>query len=178
MNKVIFLDRDGTINVDYGYVHEKEKFELLPEVEDGLLELQKMGYLLIIITNQSGIGRGFFTEKVYLSFQKYIQQFFWEKNINIVSQYYCPHTDENKCQCRKPKIGLFKQAAEDYCVDWEKSFVIGDKERDLKICEIQNIRGFLISNDIGEYEHSRIKVVNSFGEAVKAIVNLNEGYWE
>ena len=139
MNKAVFLDRDGTINVDYGYVHEPEKFELLPGVEEGLRRLQEKGYLLIIVTNQSGIGRGYFTEQAYIEFQNYIDNYFKDKGIIITAQYYCPHIDTDNCSCRKPQTGLYEEAANEFKIDWEQSFVIGDRIRDLEICKKKNI---------------------------------------
>ena len=113
-NKAVFLDRDGTINYDYGYVHKKDKLKFLPGVIESLERLNNAGYLLIIITNQSGIGRGYFTLEEYNEFNNYMLEKLKEQGINITKVYYCPHTDNDNCNCRKPKLGLFYQAIDEY----------------------------------------------------------------
>ena len=147
MNKAIFLDRDGTINVDYGYVHEKDKLEFIPGVIDGLRLLEEMGYLLIIVTNQSGIGRGMFDIDTYNDFNNYMIKKLKEENVHITDVYMCPHIDEDNCECRKPKLKLFYDAVEKYDIDLTKSFAIGDKTRDLSLCNKENIQGILLTED-------------------------------
>lgn len=146
MSKVVFLDRDGTVNVDYGYVHEAENFELLPDVIAGLKMLQDMGFSLLIITNQSGIARGYFSEEEYIDFQNYVKDYLKSEGINILDFYYCPHGNDDMCNCRKPKTGLFYRACKDYEIEWESSYVIGDKLRDLAICKEKPVKGFLITD--------------------------------
>ena len=143
LNKAIFLDRDGTLNYDYGYVHDMDHFQLLPGVLETLLQLEAAGYLLIIITNQSGIGRGYYSEEDYLRFEKQIEQFFDSYEIHITATYHCPHYQEN-CNCRKPKVGLFYRAANDYNIDFSQSYVVGDKLRDLEISRYEPIKGIYL----------------------------------
>ena len=150
-NKVVFLDRDGTINYDYGYVHEKNKLKFLPGVIEGLKKLQNNDYKLIIITNQSGIGRGYYTENEYHIFTKYMLEKLQENNIYIEDIYYCPHTEKDNCNCRKPKLKLFYDAIKDHNIDTNKSYVIGDKERDIAICNTTPITGILIYNKSNNY---------------------------
>lgn len=150
-NKVVFLDRDGTINYDYGYVHEKNKLKFLPGVIEGLKKLQNNDYKLIIITNQSGIGRGYYTENEYHIFTKYMLEKLQENNIYIEDIYYCPHTEKDNCNCRKPKLKLFYDAIKDHNIDTNKSYVIGDKERDIAICNTTPITGILIYNKSDNY---------------------------
>lgn len=150
-NKVIFLDRDGTINDDYGYVHEKDKLKFLPGVIEGLKKLIESNYKLIIITNQSGIGRGYYTEEEYHEFTKYMLEELKKNNIYIDDIYYCPHTVKDNCNCRKPKLKLFYDAIEKYNVDIENSYAIGDKERDLSICNDTKITGILVYNKSDNY---------------------------
>lgn len=150
-NKVIFLDRDGVINYDYGYVHKKEELEFIPGVIESLKALDEAGYKLIIITNQSGIGRGYFTLDEYLSFNQYMVEKLEKEKIKITGIYYCPHTDKDKCGCRKPKVGLFKIAIKEHNVDLENSYAIGDNERDLAICSVTSIKGILINKSNEKY---------------------------
>lgn len=145
MNKAIFLDRDGTLNFDYGYVHDKDKFVLIPGTIEGLQILSKLGYLLIIITNQSGIGRGLFKTSDYLKLNEYMLDIFHSSGIPIAKVYYCPHTEEDNCNCRKPRLGLFYKAIEEFHIDLNSSYAIGDKTRDLEICHVSNVKGILLS---------------------------------
>ncbi len=142
MEKAVFLDRDGTINEDVGYVCKIEDFEFLPGALQGLKMLQDAGYLLVIITNQSGIARGYFTEREYRELEHYMFEKFRKSGISVAGSYYCPHHPEGKipeyrciCPCRKPEIGLFIRAAKEHDIDFSQSFAIGDKLRDLAICE-------------------------------------------
>ncbi len=166
MKKAVFLDRDGTINVDAGYVHTPDKFILLPGVVEGLRLLQEDGYLLVIITNQSGINRGIYSEDEYLKFQSWIDSKLRQKGIVIAGQYYCPHVDSDNCICRKPKLGLFERAISDLCIDLKQSYAIGDKYRDLAICEKSEVKGFLIGENV---ESENIAPVSSLLEAAKII---------
>lgn len=166
MNKVIFLDRDGTINFDCGYVYEIEKFKFLDGVTEGLKELQNLGFKLIIITNQSGIERGYFKESDYLKLNNYMLKELSKSGVEIAKVYHCPHFF-TQCECRKPKLELFYRAAKDFNVDFSKSYAIGDKIRDLSICSSEMVKGILISNESVKTEN--ITVVNNFNEAVSFI---------
>lgn len=154
MNKAVFLDRDGTINVEKHYLHKIEDFEFLPGVIDGLKMLQDAGFLLVIITNQSGIGRGYYTEEDFHTLNDWMLQTLKNNSVNIAKVYYCPHLPDAKvesyrkdCECRKPKLGMYEQAVRDWDIDIDESFVIGDKIRDCAICENSGCRGFLVQNN-------------------------------
>ncbi len=149
MNKVVFLDRDGTINIDYGYVHEVHKLVFFPGVLESLRTIQKAGYMLIIITNQSGIGRGYFTKEEYNEFSKIMLNKMTDAGVIIEKIYTCPHKPEENCKCRKPLLGLFDQAICDYDIDISSSYVIGDRLRDLSICEKYPVKGILFSPENG-----------------------------
>lgn len=132
MNKAIFLDRDGTINIDHGYVHNLKDWELIPRSIDALKILQKAGYLLIIITNQSGIGRGYYTLKDFEKINDYMLKQFSKDNIDIKKVYFCHHDPDENCECRKPKTFFIKQAEKEFNINLSQSFVIGDKTADIK----------------------------------------------
>lgn len=153
MNKAAFLDRDGTINVDKNYLYKIEEFEYLNGAIENLRLLQEKGFLLIIITNQSGIARGLFTEEEYLRLQKWMVEDLKSKGITITACYYCPHLPTAiipkyrcVCNCRKPGTELFYKAAKDYNIDLNKSVAIGDKTRDLCICKVTDAKGIYLEN--------------------------------
>lgn len=154
MKKAVFLDRDGTINIDRNYVYRKEDFLFLPGALEGMRKLQKLGYLLIIITNQSGIARGFYTEDAYKKIETWMLEQLAENGIQIADVYYCPHLPEAAvkkyrvvCKCRKPEIGMFEQAVGEHDIDLSRSIAVGDKMRDLEICKNGRTKGFLLYAD-------------------------------
>lgn len=147
MNKAVFLDRDGTINVDYGYVGDIKKFKFIDGAVEGLKILYDLGYLLIVISNQSGVGRGYFTCDDVENVNRYMLNELKKKEIIISSIYYCPHVDSDNCDCRKPKLKLFYDAINEYDIDLESSYAIGDKERDLSICTVEGVQGILLGSD-------------------------------
>lgn len=147
MNKAIFLDRDNTINYDHGYIYKKEDFKFLKGSIEGLKMLYDMGYILIIVSNQSGIGRGYFTVNDLLNVNNYMLDELEKHGVKIKEIFYCPHTDEDNCECRKPKTKLFYDAIKKYDINVNKSYAIGDRERDLCICEKEPIKGILITEE-------------------------------
>ena len=150
MNKAIFLDRDGTINVDYGYVYKVRDFKFIDGAIEGLKILNDLGYVLIVVTNQSGIGRGFFSENDFNRINDYMLEQLKNNGVYIKNVYYCPHVDKDNCNCRKPRLGMFYDAIKDFNIDIDSSFAIGDKARDLSICNKENIKGILITDSVIE----------------------------
>lgn len=154
MKKILFLDRDGVINVDNSYVYKIEEYEWMPEVFDALKLAKESGYEFIIVTNQSGVARGYFTEDDVLKLQRYIEDKFVEHGLNLLGYYYCPHLDgapiakyDKKCNCRKPAPGMILQAMKDVDVDKEKSFLIGDSVRDVEAANAAGLRGYLYKGE-------------------------------
>lgn len=131
--KVIFLDRDGTLNVDHGYVHNKDSWEWIPGAHEALEHFQKAGYALAIITNQSGIAHGLYEERDMHILHEFMNTELAAKGIHIDAIAFCPHgRDENNCDCRKPGIGMTRQIEEKIGrINYHKSWTIGDKEADL-----------------------------------------------
>lgn len=185
MNKAIFLDRDGTINVEKHYLYKIDDFEFLPGVVDALKVLQEAGYLLIIITNQSGIGRGYYTEEDFQILNDWMVSTLKNQGIVISDVYFCPHLPDaqvekyrKECKCRKPKLGMYEQAIIDHNIDLEHSYAIGDKIRDCAICDTTECRGFLIGNNekqetiaaVKAGKYKRVKYANSLRECVSQII--------
>ena len=129
--KTIFLDRDGVINKDINYLHKIDDFKFIDGVFNACLYFQSLGYKIIIITNQSGISRGYYTESDYQKITQWMLNQFKYKNINILDIFHCPHGPDSNCDCRKPKPGMFLKAKAKHNTDMEKSWMIGDKERDI-----------------------------------------------
>lgn len=177
MNKAIFLDRDGTINIDYGYVHNISDFHFIAGVIESLKSMYDLGYLLIVISNQSGIGRKYYTEEDCNRVFDYMVNFLDENGVKISKYYYCPHVDEDCCDCRKPGLKLFYDAIREFDIDVDKSFAIGDKIRDLTICFETPVKGILLndtSDNIDVSDCSNIVKRKSMLEALEYIKEMNE----
>lgn len=129
MNKALFLDRDGTINVDYGYVYQIEKFEFINGIFELCQKAQERGYLIIVITNQSGIARNYYKDEDFHTLNKFMIDEFASKGIKITDVFYCPDLEGER---RKPNCGMFIEAKEKYNIDMKKSISLGDKERDIE----------------------------------------------
>ncbi|WP_439294875.1 D-glycero-beta-D-manno-heptose 1,7-bisphosphate 7-phosphatase [Lonepinella sp. BR2882] len=138
MKKAIFLDRDGTLNVDHGYVYQIDDFQFIDGSIEALKELKSMGYLLVVVTNQSGIARGYFTEEQFLQLTEWFDWSLADCGVDLDGIYYCPHHPDGKgefrqdCDCRKPKGGMLLQAIKELNIDPSKSFIVGDKIEDLQ----------------------------------------------
>ena len=115
MSRFVFLDRDGTLVRDLGYTHRVEDYELLPGVVTGLCRLLGSGYRLAVITNQSGIGRGYYSEAQYAAFQAHLVSDLAGQGITIEASYVCPHHPDDGCECRKPRPALLHRARDELC---------------------------------------------------------------
>ncbi len=129
--KTVFLDRDGTLNVDKGYVSKKEELEFMPGVFETLRKLRKAGYLLVIVTNQSGIARGYYSEADYIKFRDYFLERLFKEGVIIDRTYHCPHHPDDGCSCRKPEPGMLRRAIDELRVSTSQSYIIGDKTSDV-----------------------------------------------
>lgn len=131
MERAVFLDRDGTINVDVDYLHETDKLEFIDKTFEALALLKAHGYRLIVISNQSGIGRGYFPAQDVERLHAYMNHILQEHDAAIDAFYYCPHLAEDGCACRKPQPGLIYHAAEEWDIDLPGSYMVGDNEKDV-----------------------------------------------
>jgi len=146
MNKAVFLDRDGTIIKDKSYMYKINQIEFFDKTFEGLEKFQKNGYLLIIITNQSGVAKGMFTKKQALMFNKSVVNKLLDSNIAIKDTFFCFHNPKDNCECRKPKQKLLFEAVKKYNIDLSKSVVIGDKESDVLMSKNTKLKSILISD--------------------------------
>lgn len=140
MPKALFLDRDGVINEDFGYVHKKEDIVFCPHIFTLCRRFVKQHYQLIIVTNQSGIGRKMYDHKDFSTLCDFIKKTFSDQGIPIRATYYCPHLPNAHCNCRKPKPGMILQAAQAHHIQLADSVLIGDKKTDMQAGEQAGIK--------------------------------------
>jgi len=139
MRAALFLDRDGIINVDYGYVYQIEKFEFFSDIFDIVKKFKDRGYLIIVVTNQSGIGRGYYGEDDFLKLTKHMKEEFKKRGLEIDGVYYCPHSPESKCSCRKPNIKMVEDAKKEFNINLANSWMVGDKQSDINLAKNSGI---------------------------------------
>ncbi len=170
----VFLDRDGVINEEVEYLHTAEDFQVLPGVYLGLKKLQDAGFKLIIVTTQAGIGLGYFDKKDFFKVNKKMLSKFHEKNIIIDKVYFCPHSKNDKCSCRKPGTLLFERAAVEANVDLSGSYMIGDKTSDIKAGDNLALSTILVqtghAGQDGEYRVKPDYVAENLEQAAKWII--------
>ncbi|MGB9735203.1 MAG: D-glycero-alpha-D-manno-heptose-1,7-bisphosphate 7-phosphatase [bacterium] len=164
-NNVIFLDRDGTINVEDGYITKIEQLHLYKETITALKILKELGYKLVIVSNQAGVAKGLLTEATLVEINKALLSMLLQENIFIDGLYYCPHHPEavipeykKDCECRKPKIGMIKRAERELNINAKGAYMIGDKLTDIELAYNFGGRGILLLTGYGEEE---VKKINS-----------------
>ena len=143
MSKVLFLDRDGVVNIDHGYVYKPEEFEFVPGVFEACKAFSDAGYKIVVVTNQSGIGRGYYSEQDFYNLTEWMKGEFLRHSVTILDVYFCPHHPSKaepaylqECNCRKPAPGMLLQAVTEHNIDISQS---GDKLGDLIAAERANI---------------------------------------
>ncbi len=174
----VFLDRDGTINEDVGYLSRLHQFSLIPGAVDGIAKLNREGIPVFLITNQSGVGRGFFSEEFVAEAHRYLRDLLEREGAVLNGIYYCPHSPEKTtCRCRKPLPGMIERAALEHHVDLSRSYIVGDKSTDMALAR-EGIKGVLVQTGEGrealkEMQQSRTQpdhVSEHLGEAVEWIL--------
>jgi len=131
-NKAVFIDRDGTINKNVEYLDNPDNFQMYPGVAEGIRLLKDNDFKIIIITNQSGISRGYFSNKTLKKIHERMKKELLEKGASFDALYVCPHHPDDNCECRKPKTSLFEKAIKDFDIDTSHSYVIGDRMLDVE----------------------------------------------
>jgi D-glycero-D-manno-heptose 1,7-bisphosphate phosphatase len=151
-----FLDRDGVLNVDRGYTFRPEDLVLIPTAAAAVRLLNEAGYYVLVVTNQAGVARGFYDEAAVNLFNAHMQNILQSEGARIDAFYYCPHHPDGtvkelaiQCRCRKPQPGMLEQAARDWPIDRDRSFLIGDKDHDVAAAQAFHIRGIKFDAQAG-----------------------------
>ncbi|AUL73533.1 D-glycero-beta-D-manno-heptose 1,7-bisphosphate 7-phosphatase [Pseudoalteromonas sp. 13-15] len=142
LHKALFLDRDGVVNVDHGYVYQNENFEFIKGIFSTCKTFFDAGYKIIVVTNQSGIGRGYYTEAEFKVLTQWMKTQFSHHDIKIADVYFCPHHPKKalpeylkQCDCRKPAPGMLLQGIKEHNIDPEQSIMVGDKLSDMQAAQ-------------------------------------------
>ncbi|MEP6602423.1 MAG: HAD family hydrolase [Spartobacteria bacterium] len=171
MTTAVFLDRDGTLMRDVDYCGNPEDVDLIDGVPEALRKLKARGYKLIVITNQSGIGRGFFDANQYRKVEAELARQIGEGVIDAT--YYCPHRPEDDCKCRKPSPQMILDAARDHDVDLARSFFVGDKDSDLNCGRNAGLKTVLVQIGYGKDADESLAdfIAADLGEAAEKILS-------
>lgn len=152
MRKLALFDRDGVLNVDTAYLHKAEEVQWVPGVFEALARLKELGYTVVVVTNQSGVARGYYTEEEVQILHRWMQEEVAKRGGEIARFYYCPHLPGGSvpayaisCTCRKPNPGMILQALADFDGNKEESFLIGDSPRDVEAAERAGVKGILFT---------------------------------
>ena len=170
--KTIFLDRDGVINQEVNYLYKIDNFEFIDGIFDTCRYFHNLDYKIIIITNQSGISRGYYSESDYHLLTKWMLSMFTKNNVNILDIFHCPHGPDSTCECRKPKPGMFFSAKKKHSIDLRNSWMIGDKETDIGAASSAGIQNTILVRSGHKVEESSSKakfIINSIDD-IKDII--------
>ena len=148
----VFLDRDGTIAEEVGYLNHASRFRMFPFAADAIRRLNAAGLPVIVVTNQSGVGRGYFPESLVHTVNNLMTQELEKASAKLDSIYYCPHISAEKCACRKPNTGMLERAAREHSLDLRRSFVVGDRHGDVELARNAHARSVLVRTGYGEGE--------------------------
>ena len=171
--KVVFLDRDGVINKEVNYLYKKSDFRFIDGVFKACKYFQEIGYELIIISNQSGIAKGFYKKEDFNSLTKWMKRQFKIQSIDILDVFYCPHDEDSKCLCRKPKPGMLLESKDKYLIDMKKSWMIGDKETDIQAANDAGINNTILvksGHKINEFNSKSKYIIKSIKESIEIII--------
>ena len=156
MDRVVFLDRDGTINQEVHYLHKPEDLVLLPGVPEAIRALREAGFRIVVVTNQAGVARGYYTCQEVEHLHAYLNELLEKDGAHIDYVFYCPHHPEHgigeykiECDCRKPGTGMFKMAEQYYQIDKAHSYMIGDKLLDVEAGRNYGVHSILVGTGYG-----------------------------
>lgn len=183
--RAVFLDRDGTIIEDVAYLRDKDQVHLLPGAAEAIKRLNESGFLVIVVTNQSGIARGLLSRNDYRLAERRVDELLAQDGARLDAHYFCPHLPEltGPCDCRKPGALLYRQAAEQFHIDLGRSWWVGDRMRDVLPADALGGRGILVLSGSGQAEAgdvsaSRFAQVSDLAAAVELIVNATSPHPE
>ena len=178
-SRAVFLDRDGTVVDDPGFLHEPGKVKLLPGAAQAIKKLNEHGFLVIIVTNQSGIARGLYTVGDYESVQRRLVELLEKQGAHIDGAYFCPHHPQftGRCDCRKPGSKLFQEAQQALDIDFTRSWWIGDRLSDVQPARVLDGHGILVATGDGNLHQGQaralgVMVVADLAAAADEIVRL------
>jgi D-glycero-D-manno-heptose 1,7-bisphosphate phosphatase len=152
LRPAVFLDRDGTIADEVGYLNHLSRFRMFPFAAGAVRRLNQAGLPVVVITNQSGVGRGYFPESLVNEVHEQMAQQLAAAGARVDGVYYCPHTSADNCTCRKPKTGMLDRAAREHALDLKRSFVVGDRHGDVELARNVGARSILVRTGYGEGE--------------------------
>ena len=158
MKRAVFIDRDGTINVERDYLYRTEEFEFIPGAAQAVRLLNEAGFLVIVVTNQSGVARGYYTEEDVHLLHRHISTLFEQAGSRVDAWFYCPHHPSGRgsyalpCRCRKPQPGMLLEAARRFDIDLDSSIMIGDKLVDVEAGRAAGCRSILVRTGYGRRE--------------------------
>jgi D-glycero-D-manno-heptose 1,7-bisphosphate phosphatase len=185
--RAVFIDRDGTINEEVGYLDSPDKFKLLPRSADAINMLNSRGYKVVVVTNQAGVARGYFTEQTVHEIHNKMVRELQAYGCSVDGIYYCPHHPEvgNEkyrllCDCRKPKSGMFIRAARELEIDLRSSYAIGDQLKDLEAGMRAGCKTILVLTGYGVEEQKKLGqvqpdyIATDLYEAVQWLINTDK----
>lgn len=162
-NRAVFLDRDGCVNVEDNHIRAIEQFRLYPDTLESISKLNHAGFLIVIITNQSGVARGLMTEEFVKKVHQLMLEWFDEAGVKVDAVEYCPHHPDGvvekyaiKCDCRKPAPGMLNRAAKKLDIDFSRSYVVGDKLSDIELGPVTGAKAIMVRTGFGEREAEKI----------------------
>lgn len=157
--RALFLDRDGIVNVNHGYVHTPARTDWLPGIFELVVHAHARGWLPIVVTNQAGIGRGLYDEAAFLAYTAWMHRQFAERGAPLLATFWCPHHPQAgigdyrvACACRKPAPGMLRAAIERFAIDPARSLLLGDQASDVAAAEAAGVRGLLLPDGVRERE--------------------------
>ena len=152
LRPAVFLDRDGTIAEEVGYVNHASRFRMFPFAPAAIRKLNDRGLPVFVVTNQSGVGRGYYPESLVHDVHGLMVEQLAAAGAHVDGLYYCPHAPGDNCACRKPGTGMLERASAEHSIDWHRSFVVGDRHNDIALAHRAGSRGILVRTGYGEGE--------------------------
>jgi D-glycero-D-manno-heptose 1,7-bisphosphate phosphatase len=156
----VFIDRDGTVSEEVGYVNHLSRYRIYPWTAEAIRNLNQAGIRAILVTNQAGVARGYFTEELVKAVHDKLRKEMAQAGAYFDAIYYCPHHPSvgeppyrQTCDCRKPKIGMLRRAVEEFGIDLRRSFVVGDRYGDIELAHNAGTRSIFVLSGYGQGEH-------------------------